>query len=117
MERVAIVGSRDWPDVEAVRRYVDSLPKETIIVSGGAPGVDTIAADAAEARGLPVVVFRADWDRHGKAAGFLRNRQIVDYAHRVVAFRHKMSRGTGHTIQLARAAGKPCRVFDTPFAL
>jgi nucleoside 2-deoxyribosyltransferase len=81
-----------------------------VVVSGGARGVDLEAEGAARARGLAVQIFPADWDKYGKRAGFLRNQQIVDAADTVVAFHDGVSRGTLHTIGLAKAAGKPVRI-------
>lgn len=109
-ERVAIIGSRDWTDRKAVAWFVDSLPVYTIIVSGGARGVDGFAEIAARARGMRVVIYPADWQKHGKRAGFLRNATIVENCDRVVAFWDGESRGTKSTIDLARKAGKPVEV-------
>jgi hypothetical protein len=50
--RIAIVGSRSWRDLDAVRRLVRSLPSDCIVVSGGARGVDSVAEETADARGL-----------------------------------------------------------------
>lgn len=113
-EKVAIVGSRDFPDCNIVRRYIESLPIDTEIVSGGARGVDAWAERIAKERGMPCTVFPADWNKLGKQAGFIRNTQIVNYADRIVAFWDGHSRGTQHTIGLAKKAGKECAViFDT----
>jgi hypothetical protein len=106
----AIVGSRDYPDLEAVRRYVATLPEGCVVVSGGARGVDRVAAHEARQRGLRVVEYLADWDRFGRRAGFLRNEQIVAAADTVIAFWDGESRGTKHTIDLARRHHKPCHV-------
>ena len=109
--KVAIVGSRAYPRLDKVREYVWSLPIDTTIVSGGARGVDITAADAAHYRKMPVIVFLPDWDTHGKSAGFRRNKQIVDEADMVVAFWDGKSKGTVHSINLAKKAGKECVVF------
>lgn len=114
--RIAIVGSRDYPDRRAVEAFVAQLPADTIVISGGAPGVDTWADDAAHRRGLITVVFRADWDAHGRSAGFRRNVLIVDEADEVVAFWDGESRGTAHTIGIAHKHGKPVHVFQPPDA-
>ena len=103
--RVAIVGSRDYPDLEAIDEYVADLNDDDVVVSGGAPGVDSRAAEAARKRGLEVVEYPAQWDVFGRSAGFRRNHTIVDNADRVVAFQHNKSRGTQHTIDIARKAG------------
>lgn len=107
---VAIVGSRDFADEQAVRAYVRALPTGTTVVSGGARGPDSWAENEARLCALGVVVFHAEWDRLGRRAGFLRNKLIVDRADRVVAFWDQRSRGTQHTIDLAREAGKPVEI-------
>lgn len=109
--KVAIVGSRDYPARRDVEAYVAALPANTVVVSGGARGVDTWAADAAIQRELTVVIIRADWERHGKAAGYLRNALVVEEADQVVAFWDGTSRGTKHTIELARESGKLAHIY------
>lgn len=110
--RVAIVGSRDYRNRTAVVNYVCDLPDGTVVVSGGARGVDSLAVKMAEECGLSFVVFYADWSL-GKKAGPLRNQKIVDHADMVVAFHDGVSRGTRSTIELARKAGKPVTVIGT----
>jgi hypothetical protein len=107
--RVAIVGSRGYQNRIAVVNYVCDLPKGTVVVSGGARGVDSLAVKMAEECGLSFVVFYADWSL-GKKAGPLRNQRIVDKSDRVVAFWDGISRGARSTIELARKAGKPVTV-------
>jgi len=109
-ERVAIIGSRNCPNREAVYAYIDALPDDTVVVSGGAPGVDDAAEHAARNRGLAVWIERADWDRYGRAAGPMRNALIVAAADRLVAFWDGKSRGTADTIRKARAEGLPVEV-------
>jgi predicted Rossmann fold nucleotide-binding protein DprA/Smf involved in DNA uptake len=104
---VAIVGSRAFSDLESVRRFVQTLPVGTVIVSGGARGVDRCAATAARDHGLRVVEYLAQWDRWGRRAGFIRNQQIVQRCDRLVAFWDGSSSGTRHSIELARQLGRP----------
>jgi len=86
--KLAIIGSREkfLADPAAVRKqvteYVASLPPGTVIVSGGARGVDSYAAEAARLCGHVLVEYLPDWDTHGNAAGFVRNRLIIDQADR-----------------------------------
>lgn len=107
---VAIVGSREYADMEQVVAFVNSLPVGTVVVSGGARGVDSIAEAAAKRRGLETCIFPADWTRYGKAAGIRRNVDIVNKADAIVAFWDGRSRGTEFTIELARAKDKPVHV-------
>ena len=105
MNRLAIVGSRDYPDEEAVIALVNKLKPTTIVVSGGARGVDSVAVLAAMARGLETEVFNADWNKHGKKAGYLRNVELVNSVDGLFAFWDGKSRGTKHAIELARKRG------------
>lgn len=110
--RIAIVGSRNWPRPEQVRSVInDLLPDNITVVSGGARGVDTWAEEAARARGLKVVIYPAYWDRFGRSAGYIRNEDIVANCDEVIAFWDQHSRGTKHTIDIARRDGKPVHIF------
>ena len=112
--RIAIVGSREGIDPRTVRRFVDWLAThrpDCTVISGGARGVDTWAIDQAQWRGLKTKVFPADWETHGRSAGFKRNRTIVENADVVVAYTTG-SKGTAHTIQLAKEMGRIVRVCD-----
>jgi predicted Rossmann fold nucleotide-binding protein DprA/Smf involved in DNA uptake len=107
---LAIVGSRDFPDLRRVRRFVHGLPAGIIVASGGARGVDFCAAAAARARGLEVTEHLADWDRHGTRAGFIRNRIVARHCHRMVAFWDGASSGTADAITCALRRGRPVTV-------
>lgn len=107
---IAIVGSRNYPHLQLVRDYVASLSKDTIIVSGGAPGVDRIAVDEATKQGMKTIVYLAEWDKYGKKAGFLRNTTIVDACEKLVAFWDEESRGTNDSIVKAVDKGKKVEI-------
>jgi hypothetical protein len=103
--RVAVVGSRDFPNPDVVAAYVRLLPRDTVIVSGGARGVDQWAEEAAQRYGLQTKIFHADWEGLGHRAGPIRNAEIVAVADRLDAFWNGQSRGTLNTILSAQAAG------------
>lgn len=109
--RIAIVGSRRFPNRQIVADYVKSLPKNSTVISGGARGVDTWAEQAAQDLGLPILTFQADWKSLGKRAGPLRNAQIVSQADRVVAFWDMTSRGTLNTLVLAHEENLPIDIY------
>jgi hypothetical protein len=107
--RVAIVGSRGYPRMDMVWDFVTKLAArrpDTVIVSGGARGVDTVAAVAGRMAGIQVLEIIPDWDGEGMGAGFLRNSEIVAQVESVVAFWDGVSRGTRDTIEKARSEGK-----------
>lgn len=109
--KVAIIGSRLFSNLGRVAAFVQSLPLDTVVVSGGASGVDCAAFVEANRRGLKIEEHKPDWRRHGRAAGFIRNHAIVNAADEVVAFWDGRSKGTRHSINLAREAGKKVTVF------
>lgn len=111
MTRVAIIGSREHKDLDAVRKYVRSLPEGTIVVTGGARGVDQAAMDEAKKCGMNIAVYYPRWDLFGRSAGIMRNRLIVDESDRVVAFWDGVSKGTKFGIDYAAKKGKEVLVF------
>lgn len=106
--RVAIIGSRNLE----VRNLKNYLPRETsVIVSGGARGVDSSARSFATERGIPLMEFLPDYERYGRAAPIRRNIEIIESADLVLAFWDGWSRGTAFVIKECRQRGVPCRVF------
>lgn len=75
---VIIAGGRDYQMTDASHRWLDSMPIEGV-VSGGAPGADRGAEAWARLRGIPVAVFKADWNEHGSAAGPIRNQKMANF--------------------------------------
>ena len=110
---IAIVGSRHFPRLDLVEAFVASLAPETVVISGGAQGVEDAAERAARARGLEVIVFHADWKAYGRQAGPMRNPEIVAQADRFVAFWDGRSQGTLDTIVQAVNANLPVEIFDS----
>lgn len=115
MFRVVVAGSRSFQDKELLFSKLDFFlqnrkPEEIEIVSGTARGADTMGEKYAQARGLKVKRFPAEWDRFGKSAGYRRNEQMVTYADALVAFWDGHSPGTRHMISLCKKKGMPMRV-------
>lgn len=109
--KLIIAGSRTWTNREAlamaVRKYfnhynlsLDTSPVE--IVSGMAPGADTMAVQFAESLKWPVKRMPANWDEEGRAAGYLRNERMAKYADGCIVLWDGVSKGSKHMIDLAR---------------
>lgn len=75
------------------------------VVSGGAPGVDLRGEIWAEENGLPVKYFLADWSKHGRAAGPIRNRQMAEYADALILVWDGKSRGSADMLRWAKQYG------------
>jgi hypothetical protein len=108
--RTIIAGSRGITCLQAVRDAVNSAPWTiTEVVSGTARGVDRLGEKWADENGLSVTRFPANWDTHGRRAGYLRNEQMANYAEALLALWDGESKGTKHMIDIAVAKG--LRVF------
>lgn len=108
--RLAVVGSRTWKDWIAVRRAINEI-KPDEIVTGGAQGTDRMAMDVADRDNFFLTVFWPDWKKYGRRAGIVRNKQIVDYCDRLIAFWDGKSKGTKSSIEMAVKAGKLLKVY------
>lgn len=94
-----------------VRALIRALPKDTVVVSGGARGVDQVAADEALRCGLATDIVPAAWARFGNMAGILRNTTIVERSDETVAFWDLVSRGTMDTVRKSVVAGHKVTVY------
>lgn len=112
INKIAVVGSRgvDPDKVEAWLALRSNIHLSDEIVSGGAVGADTGARLHADKWGMVLKEFLPDWDKHGKAAGFIRNKYIADYADACIAFWDGSSKGTRDTINKFLDLGKPIQV-------
>lgn len=81
------------------------------IVSGAARGVDTFAIEIGDQYKIPVKTFPADWDTHGKQAGYLRNAEMAEYADALIAIWDGKSPGTKMMIDLAQKKGRPVEIY------
>lgn len=107
MAKVAIIGSRTFTDYDQVKLVLsDYLGQIDLIVSGGAIGADALAERFASEHSIPTQIFKAEWHRYGKAAGMIRNKDIVNAADVVFAFWDGKSKGTEGAMKLAKAAKK-----------
>ena len=108
---VAIAGGKDFANPAAVIAYLDKARAkyaDIVLVHGGGPGVEKIAAAWAERNGVHQVVCKPDWDRHGRAAPFRRNDELLNLLPKgVIAF--PGSGITGNLVDKARQRGIPVR--------
>ena len=112
--RVLVCGSRDWTDAALILETLRGVAEVTVVIHGAATGADTLAGDAARTLGIHVLPFPADWERHGRAAGPIRNQQMLDEGKPVLvlAFSENLnsSRGTADMVARARLWGVEVRL-------
>ncbi len=104
--KIAVVGSRTVCPSQA--QLTKHLLGAREIVSGGARGVDTCAARYANENDIKLTEFLPQYDLYGRAAPIIRNRNIVDYADKVVVFWDGTSKGTLSVIKYAEKVNKEC---------
>lgn len=118
---VAITGSRSWADRSLLSAVLTDRfrvsPDTFEIHVGDAKGADTTALLWARTTGVQATVYTADWMKHGKAAGPLRNRAMLDEGKPdlLIAFRRgRSSKGTDGCVKEARARNIPVLTVEIP---
>ena len=117
--RVLVCGSREWlapaPIVRALRGLAEDHP-DLIVIHGGARGADKLAGGAALFLGLDVIEVPAKWREYGRAAGPIRNQEMLEMRpDLVLAFHERMDlgKGTRDMVNRATKAGIPVEVFHS----
>ena len=117
--RIIVAGGRDFTDYAKLSEILTGVLEkckdtEVIIVSGCCRGADVLGERYAGKHGIPVQRFPAEWAKHGKAAGPIRNKNMAAYASEgigvLVAFWDGKSRGTASMIRLAEKCGLQTKV-------
>lgn len=131
--KIAVVGSREFKDIALIKEIlINEFQPNDVLVSGKAPGVDSIAEGFIDewnsnTGDFPKIIFKADWNnlshpdaiiktnRFGKKydakAGMRRNILIINEADKVIAFWDGKSAGTKNSIDLAIKQGKPLDIY------
>ena len=128
--RLLVCGGRDYgyrtdpktgkkekyqPEIDHIWHTLDlvwrSIGRPILVIEGEQRGVDLLAREWAEEKGLEVKGFPADWDKYQKRAGFIRNAQMLEEGkpQAVVAFPGGV--GTRMMVSLSRRAGIPVKEF------
>ena len=114
IRRYIVAGGVHFEDYETLKTTLDDLfkeiPKDELeVVSGHAKGADSLGERYAEEKGIRCTVFPADWKKYGRAAGPIRNKQMLEYATEqeagLIAFWNGESKGTKNMISIAEKAG------------
>ena len=104
--KVIIAGMRDFFDYEVVKKVIkESGYPITEVVCGCAAGVDSLGERWAKENNIPIKSFPADWNKHGKSAGPIRNNAMAEYADGLIAVWDGTSKGTKNMITRAETIG------------
>lgn len=108
--RVLVCGGRNYADYKAVASELDyyrNLFHHLVVIQGGASGADRLARQWCATSYIDYHNFPADWKHHGRAAGPIRNAQMIAEGKPDVVIAFPGGRGTADMVRQARAAGIP----------
>jgi predicted Rossmann fold nucleotide-binding protein DprA/Smf involved in DNA uptake len=108
--KALVCGGRNYSDLKYLFQVLDLCMgwwKLKTIITGGAKGADSLAHEWAIRRKLQTEVYMADWDLHGKAAGMIRNREMLIEGQPNVVIAFPGTTGTENMITIARKALVP----------
>lgn len=106
--RVLVCGGRDLEDYKYVERILNSYHffyGFSCLIHGGAYGADNLAGVWAQQHEIPMEVYPADWKQHGKAAGPIRNKQMLDEGKPDIVIAFPGGKGTANMVDQAHNAG------------
>lgn len=109
---IGVIGSRTFNDYKLLSKVLDLYKNfDYIIVSGGANGADSLSEKYAKENNIKTNIYLPDWKKYGKSAGFIRNNDIVNNSDIIIAFWDGKSKGTKHSISLAKKQNKNVSVY------
>lgn len=107
MTNIIIAGTRTFNDYAMldyeVKKFIveNKIKRPVSIVCGMAQGADLLGKTFAENYNIPVIEMPADWEKFGKSAGYIRNKEMAKISQYCICFYNGESRGTKHMIHLA----------------
>ena len=115
--KLIVAGGRDFADYDLLSKVILDLAHGEYadyalsIVSGMARGADTLGYMFAVKHNVVVYQYPADWNKYGKSAGYMRNRDMGLFADGLLAF-WSGSKGTHHMIKYMGTLGKPVHIVN-----
>ena len=113
--RVLVTGDRNWHNKDRIREILSALTDVECVIEGEARGADTLAREVATDLGIEVHGYHAQWDKYGRGAGPIRNRQMVtqEKPDLVIAFHNNIleSKGTKDMVFFATSRKIETRIY------
>ena len=115
MYKIIIAGSRDFLNYQLLKTECDKFIQKCRsemngslhhigIISGNARGADKLGERYAKEHNYKCYIMPADWNKYGMRAGYLRNADMANQGHALIAFWDGKSKGTNNMIQEAKKA-------------
>ena len=112
--RVLVCGGRDYEDIKTLRQVLNSIDISyesadcygpiSCIISGGARGADRLAEVYAREKDIPLEIYPAQWNTYGKAAGIIRNQEMLDDGQPDLVVAFPGGKGTAHMTNISKKA-------------
>ena len=104
--RVLIAGGRDFTDKQFLTEYMSTyLGSVTTLISGTARGADNLGEEWAKENGIAIERYPAQWSRDGKAAGPIRNAEMLKKGNPDLVVVFEGGKGSAHMASISRKAG------------
>ena len=113
--KILITGGRDFADAKLLNAALDRLHSEapiTCVIHGAAKGADTLAGQWANANPIEEIACPADWKQHGRAAGPIRNKFMLEEHQPDLVVAFSGGRGTANMVGLAEKSGTKVLIAD-----
>lgn len=111
--RILVCGGRYYDNAEALICALESISdkyaegRRIVLIHGAARGADSIAENWAQWRGLKIMAFPAAWRKHGRAAGHIRNTQMLEEGCPDLVVAAPGGTGTANMVTQAHKFGVP----------
>lgn len=114
--KLIVAGGRDFNDYAVLSKalwdFANAIDDEVSIISGMAKGADSLAVQWAKENNIELYEFPADWNTHGKSAGYKRNTEMGKAANGAIIFWDGQSKGTNHMINIMKQLNKYVHVIN-----
>ena len=115
-KRIVVAGCRWYEDYTEAKEYIDlciseiKKENEIIFISGRCKGADLLGERYAKENGYKIEYYPANWEKYGRSAGPIRNKEMAKAADFVICFWDNISRGTKSMIDFALKLSKPVKI-------
>ncbi len=110
--KLAFIGSKEFTDYKKLKSNLNKINNISQIISGGAPGTDTLAKKYAQENHIDFLEFPPDFSKYKKDAKHIRDKLIVENCDKIIAFYDGKCEGTKYTLDYGKKLRKPIIIIE-----
>lgn len=116
IKRIVVAGCRNYENYDEAKAFIDfciskiRLEYTLIFISGASSGADALGERYAKENGYKIERYPALWDKYGRAAGPIRNKEMAKNCDMVICFWDRKSRGTRNMLECAKELNKAIKI-------